>query len=611
MLVNKINKYVHLFILIFLNLSILKLISYVYLINQNINILNVFIYIMLPINYIYVMYVCNLYNDKIIYIIIFMFSFTIPFITSICSEYIIGVDVHREYHLYTSLKNSNYWNSSNPTPLNSCLSINMLPMVVFSLMGISNQMAYKIFFSLISSFIPIFIFLNVDKYFDRKYSVLSLFIIISQYDYIYACMLPRQVVAVTIYCILFYTLSSIKKSKQKTIIITMLGFSTIIFHYSTSYIILITLIGSSFVYILFKIYKKNLLIYTILYLMLTFIWSSFIGGRSFDSVILYIERAWIDLLKGLFSHQMRGDLNYLLGYNIISAPLSIKLEFITSWLIIIFISIGNLFFIFKILNYKIKNKIFKNTYINVYKSSLNNIQIIHNIIFFGLMISIFILPSIIQFFSWDRLYHISTPVIIFSYISGYSYTIYLLTNSLKKLQIKNNIYNKPLKIIRKSNWIILLSILILHFYSVSGITYELNGIPKSINFNSESMQYKLYYINKKDSISSRYYYDFGDLQPIHYDTSSHSLFISQSQLFDYFKTDFKYPWEGKNSILYMRTYNTLSKNYISHRHTTGIILYEINYDILILDANKIYDNGASQYWTVSQKFKYSFYTRVN
>lgn len=199
---------------------------------------------------------------------IWMISLTILLIYSLRSWQIFGADIFREYEVFQLTLQSFHWDINNfpGNNYNSCISITILPTLIYVLTNIEPQFIFKFIFQIIFSFTPVILFYFFKNYFNNILAFLSSFFFISTSQYITEFpILARQEISLFYFVLLIYILfeNNINSFNTKLLLI-IFGFSMIISHYSTTYIAIAIILFSFMLFIIFT-YLNNKNLYQFLF----------------------------------------------------------------------------------------------------------------------------------------------------------------------------------------------------------------------------------------------------------------------------------------------------------------------------------------------------------
>jgi uncharacterized membrane protein len=158
-------------------------------------------------------------------------------------------------------------------PYNACLSINILPTVLKVLTNMNNEYIFKLYYSLIGSVIPLLIYVVTKKFLQKQYAFYATLLFTFQTFFLLMIGSARQEVAILFFFLAVMALfSSFEgKSLQKKALFLILIISTIVSHYTTSYVALTVIIP-----ILLLPFLKSLFI------------DRKLNFKNFDLIIVYL-----------------------------------------------------------------------------------------------------------------------------------------------------------------------------------------------------------------------------------------------------------------------------------------------------------------------------------
>lgn len=161
--------------------------------------------------------------------------------TSLRSQFIAGYDVQWEYYVFQLTKIHHLWNIDfYKNAYNACLSITILPTIFSDFLNFNDMYIYKIVFQILFAFCPVIIYLFLKKYTTSICAFIAAFYFIS-FPTFFNDMpaLTRQEIGFIFFSLLVYVTFSLTLPKYfRSILFLILGFSVIISHYSTNYVLL-------------------------------------------------------------------------------------------------------------------------------------------------------------------------------------------------------------------------------------------------------------------------------------------------------------------------------------------------------------------------------------
>jgi uncharacterized membrane protein len=176
---------------------------------------------------------------------IFFISLAMLLMTSLRGWYITGHDIQGEYKVFQLTKTNGDWNISNfQDAYNACLSLTILPTMLWQLMRINDPYIYKFWFQLLFALCPVFVYRISLRYTSRGLALIAVIYFIS-FPTFFTDMpfLNRQEIAY-LFVAAIVTMATDPKISPKSVRITIAIFSigVVLSHYSTSYVFLGTIL---------------------------------------------------------------------------------------------------------------------------------------------------------------------------------------------------------------------------------------------------------------------------------------------------------------------------------------------------------------------------------
>jgi uncharacterized membrane protein len=222
-------------------------------------------------------------------VIIFLISFTLIIQVLLTSKYVQAWDTNIEFYVFKLTANSGHWtlistiaNSLSVGNYNSMSSITILPTIYYSLMNASGEVIFKSLYPFVFSLVPVTLFTIYSKQLGKTRSVLSTLFFISGSMVFYGfgpLSANRQIVGT-----LFLALSTLiilnKRLPVGTrrFLLVIFGGALIVSHYSLALIYLF-LMFSLFMISQVKGYSNNILNYKLIAFLfaMSFVWYGFTG----------------------------------------------------------------------------------------------------------------------------------------------------------------------------------------------------------------------------------------------------------------------------------------------------------------------------------------------
>jgi len=274
-------------------------------------------------------------NENIFHWAILMISISLLLMYSLRSWHIYDGDINKEYQMFQLTKDNFHWSMSNflGHAYNACLSITILPTILYSFLKINDEYIFKLFFQIVFSFIPVIIFLFLRRYTKGIIAFLASFFFMSQWQFSgQMTAIIRQEIATLFFA--FFLIALFNRNfnfSVKNTLLLIFGFSIIISHYSTAYVALALFAFVYFVWLFIrktenkkifsKIYQKLNLkekgrsrrgkhylggILVLLLFVFTFSWYFQLAGTSADLIGL-VKMVTSNMGK-IFTNEMKSEL---------------------------------------------------------------------------------------------------------------------------------------------------------------------------------------------------------------------------------------------------------------------------------------------------------------
>ena len=244
---------------------------------------------------------------------LFMFALSILLSTSLRGWFITGHDIRHEFQVFTSTNTRAFWLARVPSydPYNSCLSISILPTVLYNITHIPAEYIYKAVFQVVFAFGIVPMFYVFKKFLADKSALLAGFVFITFPVFINdLTFLNRQEIAFLFFIALMIVSFSQIAKRPKYILTIMLLLGILLSHYSTNYVTVGLLITSFAVYkvISYKqMIKKGMTIpllsvpIIIVALLATYAWGSLLTQTS-PNLGRTITRTLNSIKRGNYIH---------------------------------------------------------------------------------------------------------------------------------------------------------------------------------------------------------------------------------------------------------------------------------------------------------------------
>jgi uncharacterized membrane protein len=184
-------------------------------------------------------------SDGEIAAVFYLATLTLLLATSLRGWYITGHDIQREYHVFQLTSNADRWDISFfHDPYNACMSLTILPTIWARLLGIDDAYVFKVVAQAFFALTGPAVYLVARKQFSRTSAMLAVTVYIS-FPTFFTDMpfITRQEFGFTFLAIAILVLSSDTWSPAgRRLMFIVFGTAIVLSHYSTTYLLLITLV---------------------------------------------------------------------------------------------------------------------------------------------------------------------------------------------------------------------------------------------------------------------------------------------------------------------------------------------------------------------------------
>lgn len=190
---------------------------------------------------------------------LFTIALSILLSTSLRGWSITGHDIRHEFQVFQSTYARAFWMARVPSydPYNSCLSISILPTILYNIAHIPAVYIYKVVFQIIFAFgiIPMYHLFN--KFLSKQSAFLAGFVVITFPVFMNdLTFLNRQEIAFMFFLALLTTAFSKISAKSKYTLTILLLMGILFSHYSTNYVTVGLLVGAFIIYKVFTYRAK-------------------------------------------------------------------------------------------------------------------------------------------------------------------------------------------------------------------------------------------------------------------------------------------------------------------------------------------------------------------
>ena len=551
---------------------------------------------------IYVAFVC-FFNQKFpkrIYpVVIFLISISLLLLMALRSNHLIGVDTHVEYYYFQTTLSNLYWSTFGHSTLDACLSISLLPTIYQFILNIPSEFLYKILPSLIYSVSPLVIYVISKKYVEESYAFLASCFFMFQSVFLMTEAHGRANIAMFFFALAMLALfnDKIDPLKKRFLFIVFMA-SCMVSHYSTTYIFFFvmagTFIGTEALSKKYTFKKFISLTLVILFFAMIFFWYSQVTEAAFDAGVGFIERTLKELNNFFIVESRGGSAQALLGGGIMEKGIPHKIEFVWTWLTFVFIGIGVATLIRRYKEMSFPELGFKKP--DFLKTKFEVGYFVVTLACVGLLAMVITVPFIAKGYGLGRMYPFAITILsVFFVIGGLMIAKY--SNKVFAVFRRNNPFRKNIderRALQLRAYLIILLVLIPYFFCVTGVSYQMFGVPRAITLNSEGEQYDVLYVHDQESYCAKWLsHNRQQNLMIHCSHKGAIKLISQGGIplshVDY--SSISRHKKIDDGYIFLRYYNVVNGKFRPHRERARNMT---EYSDVFIGKSKIYATGGSE-----------------
>jgi uncharacterized membrane protein len=570
------------------------------------NIILLFLLLLIPAYVVFVCFFNQKFTKRLYPVAIFLISLSLLLLLSLRSNHIIGTDAHVEYYFFQTTMNNLHWSIAGHSSLDACLTILLLPAIYQSILNVSSEFLFKILYSLIYSISPLVIYVISKKYVDEVYGFLAACFFMFQSNFLFTEWNARTNTAILFFALAMMILFSDKIDPlKKRILFIVFMASCIVSHYSTTYIFFFIMLGTFIgIEMLPKKYtfkKVVSLTIVILFFSLIFLWYSLVTETAFNAGVGFIENTLSNLNKFFIEELRTESVPAMFGEGIVQKGIPHKIEFVFTWLTFALIGIG-------IVTLLVKRKEMLSAELGFKKPKFlkDKFEVTYFMIALacaGLLVTMVALPFVSVGYSMGRLYAVAITILsVFFVIGGIILSKNLSLNLLRKVLSKTLRGKKGLSKKQKEKrntsqvraYLIILLVLIPYFFCVTGVMYNIFGVPRAITLNSEGEQYDMMYVHDQESYGAKWlegHTEEGKIR-VYGDRLGRLIMVSQATI--RFGTN-AIPIDKPRMVegyVFLRYDNVINDRlYIRGYHNIT------EFKIMFVGKSMIYNNGGSEVWS--------------
>jgi len=583
------------------------------------NILLMVLLFMIPAYVIFIAIFNRKVSEKVYPSLILLISISLILLLALRSNYIIGGDTHQEYYFFQLVSSSQHWQVFGTDVLDACLIISLLPAIYQSMVNIDPQYLFKILYPVLFSVAPLVIYIISKKYIGSFYAFLASCFFMSQSGFLGTEQHARTNISILFVALAIMVLFHDKITGfNKRLLFIIFVASTLVSHYSTSYvflfILLFTWIGMQVIPRLIERRRKVvtqgdpivsedveetqaksnpqkrdttdlenqrfggfITISTIgLFFAMLFFWYSQLTQLPFRSGVNFMYSTFLNLNRFFMLEARSEGTTAAFGEGIATNTIPEQIMLVVSWMSIIFIAIAVLTLLLRQWRGIALSSEGKGTAAFPPWRPEIGYLILSAACCLILVISV-ALPALLRGYGMDRLY-LQMMVVLppFFVIGGIMVARLLRVRLLRALPY----------------WIVLVVLIPYLLYNV-GVLDQSLGNSKEITLNSAGYQYEVQYTHDQDSNAAKWLGSHieGKNAWVYHDGSGNML-LSHAGVAG-LKNAVLGVGERTDSYIYLRYYNVVDGKLLDSRVRTHNIA---EYQNTFIDKSKIYSNGGSEIW---------------
>ena len=177
--------------------------------------------------------------------VVYLSSLSLLLATSLRSWYVVGHDIQQEYAVYLLTQGPEHWAmSAYPSAYNACLSLNILPVTLVDLTGLSGVLVFKVVVPLLFALVPLIVYAVSRTFVGRRTGLVATVLFASFPTFSNdMTFLVRQEIA-----FLFLALAGLVALHHdldrhvRRALVVAFGVGVVLSHYSTTYVMLLGLL---------------------------------------------------------------------------------------------------------------------------------------------------------------------------------------------------------------------------------------------------------------------------------------------------------------------------------------------------------------------------------
>ena len=227
-----------------------------------------------------IMMLTNLIQVRFYPLAVFSISLAVLWHSSLISRYLTGWDIFTEYHFYSLVAQSGFWDLTVPHTYNAMLSVTILPAVFSHLLDMGGEEVFKFVYPVLYALVPLTLYRVYGKQLNSKQAFSAVFFFMAIWIfYLVMPSLARQMIAELFFVLLIMVVMDREATASKKALFIVFGASLVVSHYSLSYIVMAFLILSLITLHLLREKKIQVTNYSVLlFIVICLTWYMYISS---------------------------------------------------------------------------------------------------------------------------------------------------------------------------------------------------------------------------------------------------------------------------------------------------------------------------------------------
>ena len=336
-------------------------------------------------------------------------------------------------------------------------------------------------------------------------------------------------------------------------------------------------------------FKKMISLTTmVLFFAMIFFWYSQVTETAFNAGVSYIENTLTELNRFFIMESRDSSVQEMVGKDIMEKSIPQQLEFVFSWLTVALIGIGVVTLIRRYRNMSFPELGFKKPEFLKDKFEVGYFMIA--LVCSGLLVTVVALPYASAHYGMARLYSVAITILSVFFVIGGIIVAKYLNKLLPVLRGKASTKNAP----QVLAYLIILLVLIPYFFCVTGVTYQMFGVPQTIILNSEGEYYDKFFVHDQESSGAKWLKSNADERVGIYAVGySNMRLLSQGGIHSSYATFIEDKKVIKKGYIYLRYYDVVDGKLLRRGRITDNMT---EYSDIFNEISEVYANGGSEIW---------------